>query len=411
MISINKTLLAVSITLLPLSYLKLFGNFSVSDLFFLLSFFCFICYTINRGVSIKEIIINNDFIIPLAIFSIGFFLSMHNSFDPIDSLLAFFQLIFIFIVIYYSMCFHDHSDKFLRNMLYLLTFISISITSILLLFFFTGIDYSYGFLLLERGWGMERFSYGDMEPNITARIMGQCIPVALLLYIQKRTFLYKIISILSVLLLLAIIVLTASRTGLVIVLLGAICYVLFYYRYKSSYNIFSIAIYFSILLCLFTFIYTSSPLFFENAVTRYATIFDSSYSSSSKERIFILEESFNLINKYPLIGYGFGNSHNITGVSVHNSIIISWLENGILGFIGYSMIYIIILYYVLVGYYNRFFNSSTLMILSVISVMMIMGDMFMANSYKRSLWVPVIMFVIYFKQLHQNSLSKLNANI
>ena len=309
------------------------------------------------------------------------------------------------------MCFQDHSDKFFTNMLYLLTFVTISITTILLLFFFTGIDYSYGFLLLEKGWGAERFSYGDMEPNITARIMGQCIPVALLLYIKKRAFVYKIASILFILLLLAIIILTASRTGLVIVLLGAFSYILFYYRYKSSYNIFTLAIYFSILIYFIVFVYQSSPLFFENALDRYSTIFDSSYSSSSKERIFVLEESFNLINKYPFIGYGFGNSHNITGVSVHNSIIISWLENGILGFIGYSMIYIIILYYVAIGYYNRFFNSSTLMILSVISVMMIAGDMFMANSYKRSLWVPVIMFVVYFKQLYQNSISKLNANI
>jgi len=336
---------------------------------------------------------------------------MNNSFDPIDSLLAFLQVIFIFIVIYYSMCFQNHSDEFLTNILYLLTFVTVSITTISLLFFFTGIDYSYGFLLLEKGWGAERFSYGDMEPNITARIMGQCIPVALLLYIKKRALVYKITSILSILLLLAIIILTASRTGLVIVLLGIFSYILFYYRYKSSYNIFTLVIYFSILICFIVFAYQSSPLFFENALDRYSTIFDSSYSSSSKERIFVLEESFNLINKYPFVGYGFGNSHNITGVSVHNSIVISWLENGILGFIGYSMIYIIILYYVAIGYYNRFFNSSTLMILSVISVMMIIGDMFMANSYKRSLWVPVIMFVIYFKQLYQNSKYTLSADI
>ena len=39
-----------------------------------------------------------------------------------------------------------------------------------------------------------------------------------------------------------------------------------------------------------------------------------------------------------------------------------------------------------------------LMVLSLIAIMMIIGDMFMANSYKRSLWVPAIMFIIYSKQ-------------
>ena len=406
MISINKTLLIAAIGLLPFSYLKLFGNFSISDLFFSLSFFCFICYTINKRTSVKEIVVNNDFIIPLFIFSIGFFLSAHNAFDVVDSILAYLQIIFIFIVIYYSMIFHDHTDGFLRRILFFLTFMSISITTFLLLFFLTGVDYSYGFLSLEKGWGMTRFSYGDMEPNITARIMAQSIPIALLLYIHKKNFLHKIISILSILLLLSIIILTASRTGLVVVLIGVFFYILFYYRYKSSYNIFSVVIYSLILICLFTFVYQSSPLFFENALERYSTIFDSSYSSSSQERIFILEESLALINRYPFIGYGFGNSHNITGVSVHNSIIISWIENGFFGLIGYTMIYLIILYYIIIGYLNRFFNSSTLMILAVISIMMITGDMFMANSYKRSLWVPVIMFIIYHRQLYKLSINR-----
>ena len=66
----------------------------------------------------------------------------------------------------------------------------------------------------------------------------------------------------------------------------------------------------------------------------------------------------------------------------------------------------IILYYIIIGYKNRFFNSNILMVLAVISTMMIMGDMFMANSYKRSLWVPVILFVVYSKQLYKISMSK-----
>ena len=105
-----------------------------------------------------------------------------------------------------------------------------------------------------------------------------------------------------------------------------------------------------------------------------------------------------MINNSVLIGKGMGNSANFTGTAVHNPVIISWLENGFFGFIGFLSIYLILFYYVIINYRNKFFNDYMLMVLSLIAIMMIIGDMFMANSYKRSLWVPAIMFIIYSKQ-------------
>ena len=56
------------------------------------------------------------------------------------------------------------------------------------------------------------------------------------------------------------------------------------------------------------------------------------------------------------------------------------------------------------NYRNYFFNNQMLMILSVITIMMILGDMFMATSYKRALWVPAIMFITYSNQLSKAAL-------
>ena len=148
------------------------------------------------------------------------------------------------------------------------------------------------------------------------------------------------------------------------------------------------------------------PDFFESSFKRYSTILDPSSSSSSKERLLVLDKSLNLINQNPIIGKGMGNSHNLTGVSIHNPIILSWLENGFIGFVGFIFIYIIIIYYIVTAYYNRFFMSNVLLLLAVMSIMMVVGDMFMANSYKRVLWVPAILFIIYFKQLNRNQLIK-----
>ena len=57
---------------------------------------------------------------------------------------------------------------------------------------------------------------------------------------ENRNFLIKIFAILCILLLLSIIILTASRTGIIIVALGSIFYFLFYFRYKGRYNLFRI---------------------------------------------------------------------------------------------------------------------------------------------------------------------------
>ena len=58
-------------------------------------------------------------------------------------------------------------------------------------------------------------------------------------------------------------------------------------------------------------------------------------------------------------------------------------------------------------YKNNIFDSYLLLGLTIVMVMMVFGDMFMANSYKRSLWVPAILFVVYSKQLSNN---KINTN-
>ena len=407
MISISKTFLLIAIVLLPFNYVNVIYNFSLSDLFFTIAFIFAVGYQINHKVSIKYLLSNNDFIFPLLIYSIGFLISVHFAFSPIDSLLSFFQVIFIFIVIYYSLFLQTFSEIYIKRLLYILSITSGLITLCIFIFFITGKDYSYGFLLVEQGWGMIRFSYGEMEPNVTARIMAQSIPILIFIAIEKKGLLVKLFNLSIIILLLSVIVLTASRSGFLILLVGIFSFIIFYYKYSQRYNLFSIMFYILFFVFTVSFTYNSFPEFFENSVKRYSTIFDTSRSASSQERLLVLNKSFELINENPHIGYGLSNSQNITGTAVHNSIVISWLENGILGFIGYIMLYLIILYYVAIGYNENFYNNGTLMVLAVISIMMITGDMFMANSYKRSLWVPAILFVVYSKHLSNN---KINTN-
>ena len=402
MISISKTFLLIAVVLLPFNYVNVIYNFSLSDLFFLIAFIFAIGYQINHKVSIRYLLSSNDFLFPLLIYTIGFLISVHFSFSPIDSLFSFFQIIFIFIIIYYSLFLQTFSETYIKRLLYMLSVTTGLITLGIFVFFVTGKDYSYGLLLVEQGWGMIRFSYGEMEPNVTARVMAQSIPILIFISIDKKGLLIKLFNMSIIILLLAVIILTASRSGFLILMVGFLSYIIFHFKYSQRYNLFNVMFY--VLLSVFTVFcaYNSFPDFFANSIERYSTIFDASRSASSQERLLVLEKSFELINENPHIGYGLSNSQNITGIAVHNSIVISWLENGILGFLGYIMLYLIILYYVIIGYNENFYNNGILMVLAVISIMMITGDMFMANSYKRSLWVPAILFVVYSKQLLNN---------
>ena len=406
MISISKSFLLFAIILLPFNYVNVIYNFSLSDLLLSIAFIFAFAYQVNHKVSAKYLISSNDFIVPILIYSAGFFLSMNYAFSPIDSLLSYLQIVFIFTVVYYALFLQSLSEIFIIRLLYALSITSGLITLGIFLFFITGIDYSYGLLLVEQGWGMIRFSYGAMEPNVTARIMAQSMPILIFMSLEKKGLLLRALNISIILLLLAVIVLTASRSGFLILIIGLLSFVAFYYKYTQRYNLFNIMLYMLLFIFLSFYTYSSFPEFFENSIQRYSTIFDSTRSASSQERLLVLNKSLELINNNPHVGYGLSNSQNITGIAVHNSIVISWLENGIFGLLGYLSLYIVILYYVFIGYCNNFHKNGALMVLAVIAIMMIAGDMFMANSYKRSLWVPAILFVVYSKHLMRGKISK-----
>ena len=89
------------------------------------------------------------------------------------------------------------------------------------------------------------------------------------------------------------------------------------------------------------------------------------------------------------------NSYFYTKISLHNPILLAWLENGIFGIIGFSILYCILLYNGFRSYRNKFYGSYLLLGLTVIMAMMVFGDMFMANSYKRVLWLPSLLMLVY----------------
>ena len=196
-----------------------------------------------------------------------------------------------------------------------------------------------------------------------------------------------------------IVVVTASRSAILIFALGLICFVIF--SKKLNKGLFRRVIYGGLIAIASLLLVLMSKADFSDfnlPLQRYSTIFDMQRSPSSMHRYNVIQLAFDRINKSPLVGVGLENSSGYIGTAAHNPLILMWLENGIFGLIGFSMIYMIMIMYVYKSYQFSFFKDPYLMALSIITVMMVFGDMFMANSYKRYLWLPALLMIVQYNQ-------------
>lgn len=397
-LTLPKYLVYFTFFFLPFTFVTLFFNFTLSDLFIVISLIFILIIILFGQEKIAGYFTNqNIFFIPMLLFAAGFFLSLTNASLPIESITAFLQIIFIFNISYPVIRIIVQSDKVVKILLICLILTSFISSLVLLLFFFLQIDISVGLLFIEKGW-RGRFSYGGMEPNVPARIVLQTIPIYAVLLITVRNKIVKFISILLIIISFFAVIATASRSGLLTAISGSIIFLIFYKRINPSINIKKIIL--SIFLVVFLLLMINNRIspkenFFKNSIKRYSTIFYPSRSWSSQERIELVNQGLEYVTKNPVIGLGMGNSYLYTKMSIHNPILLIWVENGILGLIGFLSIYLILIFYGVECWKHRFYNNYIVMALSVIMFMMVFGDMFMANTYKRVLWLPTLLFVAY----------------
>ena len=164
-------------------------------------------------------------------------------------------------------------------------------------------------------------------------------------------------------------------------------------------NSFYLILYLIIQYSVFQFAGYYNDKYYEKPIERYLTIVDPIISKSSIERIDIIQQGFGIIDRNPIVGVGLDNSSYYTGIFVHNPIILAWVENGIFGMIGFSSIYLVLLFIGIKCFNNKFYNDHLLMCYVVVMAMMIFGDMFMANSYKRILWLPALMMIVNYDRV------------
>ena len=394
-VSFSRNLLYTAFILLPFTFIRVFYNLTISDVFIILSFMSLVISNANKHFLTETVLFKNKFLIPLIIFSIGFFLSLSKSIYPIESLTAYLQVAFIFLIAYPVLAEVVTEEKHITTIAVFLIIPGVLLSVIMIMLKIFSIDIGVDLLAAE-GW-RGRLTYGGMEPSIPGRIMLQNIPfLAVFTLISKRNSL-KVISTLAIFIQLLAIFLTSSRSSFLTFIVGVILFALFLFqlgiKFRFRYILSALAI---CLLIIFSLMNLNDE-FYQRSFERYGTILQIDKSGSSLERLKIIDEGFNYINRNPITGLGMGNSYLYTKINLHNPILISWLENGIFGIIGFSAFYLILLFEGIKCYTKRFFGNYLLLGLTVVMVMMVFGDMFMANSYKRVLWLPALLFFSYAK--------------
>ena len=391
--------LFIAFFLLYFPFITIYNNFTLSDFFIVITCITLTIRLIGDSLLPKFFIYSNHFIIPLLIFTIGFLFSINMSRLPVESFTAFIQIVFIFLIAYPVIRIALQEENNVLTTIHMLIIPGLLLTAGMLLFYFTNTESNLDILsLIEIGWG-GRLSYGGMEPNIPARILLQILPLCMIISCRSTVAWKKILFTIFIASIILTVFLTASRSSFLILLCGVFFYSIFYIKMGKRINIYFILLYIVIQYSLFQFVNYIDNSFYNKPLERYSTILDPKSSDSSIERLDIIDKGFEFINKNPLFGLGLENSSLYTGISVHNPLILTWVENGIFGMIGFGSIYFILLFIGLKCYRNNFFNDDLLMAFTVVMVMMVFGDMFMANSYKRILWLPALMMIVNYDRV------------
>ena len=405
-LSFTRYYIYIAFFLLSFPFIAIFNNFTFSDFFLTLALISVIIRLIGSNYLFENIFQENEFIIPLLIFSLGFLLSINKSSLPIASFTAFLQIVFIFLIVYPIIRITLTEEKHILTATYILITTGIFIAVLMLTFYVIDIEYGIG-SLIEIGWG-GRLSYGGMEPNVPARILLQITPLCLVMAIRSQLFINKVLFTIFIAALLLTVFLTASRSSLLSAIVGSFIFLVFYIKMGRKVNFYYLILYLVIQFSLIKLISINNTEFYDKPIDRYSTILEPGSSPSSLQRLDLIDKGLDYIDQNPIVGLGLENSNLYTKISIHNPIILTWVENGFLGMIGFSGLYIVLFVIGLKCYKMKFFNDDILMAYVVVMAIMVFGDMFMANSYKRFLWIPTLLMLIRYRQCFSEKLQIAN---
>jgi O-antigen ligase len=363
MLRLGRNLAYIGFLLMPVLYLRLFRNFTLSDAFILASFLIFVIANPSRVLGVVS---KNPLNVPFFIFFIGFSLSILFADQPTESFFALVQLLFCIYIV--------TTLIYLCNIKTVLAMIAVSVAihSILAVLFLAG--------LLDIGvitMPFSRLSMGDVEPNVAARVFFVGAAIMFFSHSKVKTFIFRWLTVFAMLA-------TFSRSGFLALI------PLFAGISRKKPILFLAAAVIVIILVAFTPVGAIGPI---NAYI--GRIMDALHlaDANTRDRLFMIERGLEILAETWLIGVGM-NNHPIDVGAVHNVFVNVAVETGIFGLIGYLLIYFVI-------FKMSRSLEKRLGMLTVMVVGTFLFDMFMSVSQNRIFWFPFsLVLAMYLQRLH-----------
>lgn len=338
-------------------------------------------FIVNRSRVIFSIR-KNPLNIPLFVFFLGFCVSAIFAERPLESVFALIQLLFCIYILTTVIYLCD--TKKILQMIVITTVIHVII---LILYLAEIVDVG----LITRKWHL-RPSFGNVEPNIAARVYFIGLIIIIYLLRNKIWFFLKIGALFSILI-------TVSRTGLLAL------FMIFTSKWKFGKVLFA-AILFIIIVGLFVNVPDSIDIDIVRHYTTRVSKLVHMTGLSAQERFYMYTEGPILFfEKFFLVGTGMDNPSPVS--HAHNVMISVAIGNGVFGLIGYILMYILIL--LIAWSLERRFGLLMVLVLGTM-----IFDLFMPVSENRIYWFPFSLTLgVYLKRLYisKNNRYKNPANV
>jgi len=198
-------------------------------------------------------------------------------------------------------------------------------------------------------------------------------------------------------------VITASKKVLILLIMGIVFNVIFNPNKKNSINIKnnankSIKIIISIILLATLIALLSRVSFFSGMINRFVEfldfIFKGEYNSSDNKRLSYITKGIQVFLENPILGEGTGASYNHFGTYSHCNFVEILMNNGIVGFLSFYLVYVALVHGSYKKYKYSFGNDKDYFSLFCVFLIMSILVLSIAMVYYNQIYYQVILAVI-----------------
>lgn len=368
---------------LPLTFITLPGGLLFSDLIGII--------LVVKMMFKNKYRVGLPLLIAFYFFLMGSLLGMIRSPDDLRSVKSIIQQTLVILVLYPVM------KNYLNDCSNLKKVLNVYKNGVLILAFFIISFYLSGntFGITNTVFASSRIAIGGTGPNVIARVL--VIGALITLYFSQVGFKYRssVIWYLQFFVISFGILTTLSISGILLWVIGSIWLLYVYNSKKNIKNFSRLLVIGGAGLLVMIFLYMRVD-FIQDEIEMVLQRVNSAvgvnfHSIMNNTRLILLRDFLDYLGDYWILGVGYSNSNYLVGTVIHFPLLAALVEIGLIGFFGILIMYFYPIYMI--------FKRKRIVrwdVTSVLSVLIILGDMIQPNPNYRFTWFAILLPVVIF---------------